>query len=106
MSYHSDEPYVPAYHVTRFQDLLDVRELPKVVTNSLDQNKCLVILTDIEVRHSCAHTGVRFEQKTLTCGRRHNPITLGAVVNGVSILLKLRDGEKVRNSLLVKPETT
>ena len=63
-----------------------------------------MVLTNIQVWHPFAHTGVRFEQKTLTCRRCDNPLTLGVVVNGVPILLKLRDGEKVRNVVLIEPE--
>ena len=35
-------------------------EQAKFITNSLEQNKCLVIVSEIQVWHSLAHTSVLF----------------------------------------------
>ena len=64
-----------------------------------------MIVFDIQVWNSFAHTGVLFKQKTLNFWRCDNPIPLGIIVNGVSILFKLGNGEKVRNTFLIDPES-
>ena len=79
-------------------------EQAKFLTNSLEKSKCLVIVLDIQVWNSLAHTSVLFFFKSLTFWCCYNPISLGILVNGVSILFKLGNGEKVRNTLLIEPE--
>ena len=63
-----------------------------------------MIVSETQVWHFLAHTSVLLKQKTLIFWRCENPIPLGIVVNGVSILFKLGNGEKVSNTLLVEPE--
>ena len=79
-------------------------EHAKLLADSLDHHKGVVVTTNIQVWHSLAHTEIFLEQKSLTFCRGDNPITFGVLVNSIYILINRRNGNQVGNTLLIDPE--
>ena len=71
---------------------LFLSEQAKLFTNSLDYCECIMVVTNIQVRHSLARTDIFLKQKSLSFWHCDNPITPGAIVIDIPILLRFRDG--------------
>ena len=93
-------------HVARLNSLLHLFlcEHAKLLVDCLDHHKGVVVTTNIQVWNSLSHSDIFLEQNSRTFWRGDNPITVGVVVNNISILLKLRNGKQVRNNLLIESE--
>ena len=79
-------------------------EHAKLLADSLDHHKGVVVATNIQVWHSLPYTDIFLKKESLTFWSGDNPITFGVVVNNISILLKLRNGKQVCNNLLIELE--
>ena len=79
-------------------------EHSKLLADSLDHHKGVVVTMNMQVWHSLEHTGIFLEHKSHNFFHGEKSITVGVVVHDVSILLKLRNGKLVLNTILVEPE--